>query len=286
MRRGASVGLPAFADDSGLVVDALDGAPGIYSARWAGPDKDFAAPCDGRTSCASAARHAGTAQGAFRLRAVRRLAGRPCRGVRGPRRRHAGLAAARRQGLRLRSDVPARRPHPHLRRDEPTRSTACRRAAACRTAPAPSSSSRSLALAPHPRRDGRKPTRAPSASTSTGRSACRSARIATSTATSATPPIDEARFVRAFAPRSRPRRARARPHRLDHLLRRRHAVADAARDRRRDPRRDRRHWPWRPTSRSRSRPIRPASRRRAFAAIARPASTASRSACRRSTTRR
>jgi len=34
--------LPAFADDSGLVVDALDGAPGIHSARWAEPDKDFA----------------------------------------------------------------------------------------------------------------------------------------------------------------------------------------------------------------------------------------------------
>ena len=34
-------GLPAFADDSGLAVDALDGAPGIYSSRWAGPDKDF-----------------------------------------------------------------------------------------------------------------------------------------------------------------------------------------------------------------------------------------------------
>ena len=36
-----AVGLPAFADDSGLVVDALDGAPGIHSARWAGSDKNF-----------------------------------------------------------------------------------------------------------------------------------------------------------------------------------------------------------------------------------------------------
>ena len=34
-------GLPAFADDSGLTVDALGGAPGIYSARWAGREKDF-----------------------------------------------------------------------------------------------------------------------------------------------------------------------------------------------------------------------------------------------------
>lgn len=38
-----ATGLPAFADDSGLCVDALDGQPGIYSARWAGPSKDFMA---------------------------------------------------------------------------------------------------------------------------------------------------------------------------------------------------------------------------------------------------
>ncbi len=35
-------GLPALADDSGLVAAALDGRPGIHSARWAGADKDFA----------------------------------------------------------------------------------------------------------------------------------------------------------------------------------------------------------------------------------------------------
>ncbi len=36
-------GLPALADDSGICVDALDGAPGIFSARWGGTAKDFSA---------------------------------------------------------------------------------------------------------------------------------------------------------------------------------------------------------------------------------------------------
>ncbi len=39
----AAAGLPALADDSGLAVHALGGDPGIHSARWAGPERDFAA---------------------------------------------------------------------------------------------------------------------------------------------------------------------------------------------------------------------------------------------------
>src|SRR3569623_1250723 len=36
-----AAGMTALADDSGLSIEALDGDPGIYSARWAGPHKDF-----------------------------------------------------------------------------------------------------------------------------------------------------------------------------------------------------------------------------------------------------
>lgn len=38
-----ATGLPAISDDSGLCVDALDGAPGLFTADWAGPEKDFPA---------------------------------------------------------------------------------------------------------------------------------------------------------------------------------------------------------------------------------------------------
>lgn len=38
-----ATGLPAISDDSGLCVDALDGAPGLFTADWAGPEKDFRA---------------------------------------------------------------------------------------------------------------------------------------------------------------------------------------------------------------------------------------------------
>ena len=50
-------GLPALADDSGLEVFALGGDPGVYSARWAGPEKDFAAAM-GRVNDELAARGA------------------------------------------------------------------------------------------------------------------------------------------------------------------------------------------------------------------------------------
>ncbi len=42
----AATGIPAFADDSGMCVDGLEGAPGVYSADWAGDPRDFGAAMD------------------------------------------------------------------------------------------------------------------------------------------------------------------------------------------------------------------------------------------------
>jgi len=54
-------GLPALADDSGVCIDALDGAPGLFSANWAGPGKDFA-PALARVQAELAKRGATTPQ--------------------------------------------------------------------------------------------------------------------------------------------------------------------------------------------------------------------------------
>jgi XTP/dITP diphosphohydrolase len=88
-------GLPALADDSGLEVEALGGAPGIHSARWGGPDKDFglamarvnqalAEGSDGRANftCALALASPGGEVEIFEGKAFGRIAWPP-RGTRG-----------------------------------------------------------------------------------------------------------------------------------------------------------------------------------------------------------
>ena len=128
----AASGLPALADDSGLVVPALGGAPGIYSARWAGPAKDF------RIAMERVHRELGDRDRARIFVAVLALAW--------PGRRASRCSAAKSHGrlvwpprgdqrLRLRPDVRARRAIPDLRRDG-------RRAGSTgsATAPAPSPS--------------------------------------------------------------------------------------------------------------------------------------------------
>ena len=114
----AASGEPALADDSGLVVPALDGAPGIYSARWAGPGKDFRVAME-RIETELAARGSQTCWRCrlFRLCARSRLAGRSLRGRRGARGWDTRLSAPRPTRLRLRPDLRSRWPRAQLRRD-------------------------------------------------------------------------------------------------------------------------------------------------------------------------
>ncbi len=96
-------GLPALSDDSGLEVEALGGAPGIYSARWAGPAKDFSVAMQ---RVADEVRQRGgwkdaRSAGQLHRRPVPGLAGWGGGAVRGQGLRPSGLAAPRDQGFRL-----------------------------------------------------------------------------------------------------------------------------------------------------------------------------------------
>ncbi len=117
MRAG---GLPALADDSGMAALGLDGAPGIHSARWAGPERDFALAMRrvrdellGRFGDWSP----GRPPGELRLRPLPRLAGRARGAGGGASEGHPAARASRRPRLRLRSDLRPRRRDPDLRGD-------------------------------------------------------------------------------------------------------------------------------------------------------------------------
>lgn len=102
-------GLPALSDDSGLCVDALDGKPGIHSARWAGPDKDFALAMRNIEEALQAARadtRSGVARASWRCSALPfRTAKRTCFAARS-RAAWCGRRAATRASATIPSSCP------------------------------------------------------------------------------------------------------------------------------------------------------------------------------------
>ncbi len=111
-----AAGQPAIADDTGLEVAALDGAPGVYAARYAGDDATYA---DNRAKLLAALEGSSDRRARFRTVAMvvwpdggEVVAEGVCDG-------HDRRARARRAGLRLRPGVrPRRRRRPHVRRDD------------------------------------------------------------------------------------------------------------------------------------------------------------------------
>ena len=103
----AATGLPAIGDDSGLCVDALNGMPGIFSARWSGGGGDRANLELLLAQLADVPPRA--TRGALRLRRRGRAARRPYGCRRGPARRRGDPRAAGHQRLRLRPGLRAGR---------------------------------------------------------------------------------------------------------------------------------------------------------------------------------
>ena len=113
----AGSGMIAIADDSGLEVEALGGYPGIHSARWGGPAKDFDHAMQ-RVQAALEATGGGFRRANFTC-ALALAAPNGEEAVFTPRVRRHRLAAARRPGFRLRSDLRSGRIRGDIRRDGP-----------------------------------------------------------------------------------------------------------------------------------------------------------------------